>query len=216
MKFGNVNIGGMSFGSIKIGGAKYGNTLVYQSGGGPTPPYDSQVEYLQFSQSSLNTGIVVSGTGYKVEIQCQVIDNYSSTQIIVGVGDGRGQWFGNIYADNTGRYGLGTSSGQYFSSFSSSTKKLFTISYGSRTSASDGSSTITVARLSEPDPIHIGRSGATNYWAYMKVWYIKIYNGSTLVRDYIPVKKEGVGYFYDRVTKTLYGNEGTNDFVIGE
>lgn len=37
MKFGNVNIGGMSFGSVKIGGAKYGNTLVFQPGEPPTP-----------------------------------------------------------------------------------------------------------------------------------------------------------------------------------
>lgn len=44
MKFGNVNIGGMSFGSVKIGGAKYGNTLVYQAGS-PTPPGPSPVLY---------------------------------------------------------------------------------------------------------------------------------------------------------------------------
>lgn len=194
-------------------------SMIADGGGSPTPPgppYDS-VDYLQFGQSDLNTGVTVSGTGYKVEIQCQVVDNYSSTQIIVGVGSERGQWIGNVYVSNNGRYGVGTGSRNYFSSYQSSTKKTFTLSFGSNTTtATDGNSTISIARSAAPDPIHIGRSGVNNYWAYIRVWYIKIYNGSTLVKDFIPVKKDGVGYFYDRVSGTLFGNSGTNDFIIGE
>lgn len=33
--------------------------------------------------------------------------------------------------------------------------------------------------------------------------------------DLIPVRKDGVGYMYDRVSGALFGNDGTGDFVIG-
>ena len=35
------------------------------------------------------------------------------------------------------------------------------------------------------------------------------------VMDLIPVKVRGVGYMYDKLTGTLYGNNGTGDFIIG-
>jgi hypothetical protein len=31
----------------------------------------------------------------------------------------------------------------------------------------------------------------------------------------IPVRKDGVGYMYDRITKKLYGNAGTGSFILG-
>lgn len=43
----------------------------------------------------------------------------------------------------------------------------------------------------------------------------KIYQNAVLVRDYIPVRKGTVGYLYDRVTRKLFGNQGTGAFVIG-
>ena len=45
---------------------------------------------------------------------------------------------------------------------------------------------------------------------------VKMYNGSTLVRDYIPVRKNGVGYLYDKVSGQLYGNAaGSGSFTYG-
>ena len=44
----------------------------------------------------------------------------------------------------------------------------------------------------------------------------KMYNGSTLVRDYIAVRKNGVGYLFDKVNKVLYGNANeTGAFTYG-
>ena len=33
--------------------------------------------------------------------------------------------------------------------------------------------------------------------------------------DMIPVRKDGVGYMYDKVTGNFFGNDGTGDFVVG-
>ena len=51
--------------------------------------------------------------------------------------------------------------------------------------------------------------------AYVKLRYFKIWSGSTLVRDYIPVRVGQVGYLYDKVNKTLYGNVGSGSFTYG-
>lgn len=44
----------------------------------------------------------------------------------------------------------------------------------------------------------------------------KIYQSGTLVRDYIAVRVSQIGYLYDKVSKTLFGNaNSTGAFLIG-
>lgn len=46
-----------------------------------------------------------------------------------------------------------------------------------------------------------------------KVYYLKIYDGETLVRDFIPfVTQDGECGLYDNVTKQFYGNSGSGTF----
>lgn len=49
----------------------------------------------------------------------------------------------------------------------------------------------------------------------MKCYGCKIWMSKQLVRDFIPVKKDGVGYMYDKVSKELFENAGTRSFEIG-
>ena len=49
----------------------------------------------------------------------------------------------------------------------------------------------------------------------LKTVHIKIHTGDNPVRDFIPVRKDGVGYMYDRISGQLFGNAGTGAFVIG-
>lgn len=49
----------------------------------------------------------------------------------------------------------------------------------------------------------------------VKIFHFKMWQGSALVRDYIPVRKNGVGYMYDKVSGELFGNAGSGDFTIG-
>lgn len=67
-----------------------------------------------------------------------------------------------------------------------------------------------------------GWSDGTNYWTpqHLRYKYIRCYNGTTLVADLIPVKRnsDGVRGFYNRVNSTFYPNVGTggnNAFVAG-
>lgn len=48
-----------------------------------------------------------------------------------------------------------------------------------------------------------------------KIYSSKIYEGGVLVQDLIPVRKDGKGYMYDKVSKKLFSNSGTGEFIIG-
>lgn len=48
-----------------------------------------------------------------------------------------------------------------------------------------------------------------------RFYYFKVWDGYVLIRDYIAVRRNGVGYMYDRVSKSLYGNAGTGAFAYG-
>lgn len=49
----------------------------------------------------------------------------------------------------------------------------------------------------------------------LRISAFQIKRGTTLVRDYIPVRVGTTGYLYDRVTGTLFGNQGTGAFLVG-
>ena len=49
------------------------------------------------------------------------------------------------------------------------------------------------------------------------VYGCKLYDSNgILVRDFIPVRKGQVGYLYDRVSSQLFGNKGTDNFILGK
>lgn len=49
----------------------------------------------------------------------------------------------------------------------------------------------------------------------MLVGATQIYDGDTLMRNFIPVRVGQVGYMYDKVSGQLFGNVGSGDFVLG-
>ena len=48
-----------------------------------------------------------------------------------------------------------------------------------------------------------------------KIYFVKMWQGDTLVRNFIPVRVGNVGYMYDKVSGQLFGNSGTGDFILG-
>lgn len=45
--------------------------------------------------------------------------------------------------------------------------------------------------------------------------YKDIDKSGNIVRDFIPVRVGAIGYMYDKISKQLFGNVGTGDFVLG-
>ena len=48
-----------------------------------------------------------------------------------------------------------------------------------------------------------------------RIYSFRVSEGGVLRFDGIPVRKGTTGYLYDRVSKQLFGNAGTGDFVLG-
>lgn len=57
--------------------------------------------------------------------------------------------------------------------------------------------------------------GRTKLFKKCKIKWCKLYDGDVLVRDFIAVRKGGIGYMYDRVSGELFGNVGTGQFSLG-
>lgn len=48
-----------------------------------------------------------------------------------------------------------------------------------------------------------------------RIYSCQIYENNILLFDLIPVKKDGVGYLYNKVTRQLLSNSGSGDFILG-
>ena len=61
------------------------------------------------------------------------------------------------------------------------------------------------------------RSGSGNNWPMTgKIFYVQIYDGDTLVRDFIPVlDSDSVPCMYDKISLTCFYNAGTGNFIAG-
>jgi len=46
-----------------------------------------------------------------------------------------------------------------------------------------------------------------------RIYSVKITQGSEIIMDLIPVVKDNIGYMYDEISKSLFGNNGTGEFV---
>lgn len=62
--------------------------------------------------------------------------------------------------------------------------------------------------------------GGFRYTSYTpskaKYYYSKWWDDTTLVRDYIPaIDENGVGFWFDKITHTIYDNAGTGSFLSG-
>lgn len=49
----------------------------------------------------------------------------------------------------------------------------------------------------------------------IQIYSVKVWRSGVLVRDLVPVRSGSKGYLYDKISKRLFGNSGTADFILG-
>lgn len=80
---------------------------------------------------------------------------------------------------------------------------------------------LTITGEADTTPLYIGAYGGNlNYSGYIlngKIYYCKIYNGNTLVRNFVPCyrKSDNVVGLYDAVNNVFYTNAGTGVYTAG-
>lgn len=214
IKIGSIEADAIKIGTSTVSKVYVGTELVYPSG---NLPYDAQVEYLESDGTQyINTGVYLNTSNF--EVGYDILGNkfyWGYTH----QGSGRGTWIS-----------VETSSA-FFGNLSNRTVSIST-SNDENTIKYESQSGITVNGNFYSKTFSIGNDSIANTPLYifgrydfrsmaidtdavskLKSFYLK--NNGTLVVDMIPVRKDGVGYMYDRVSGQLFGNDGTGDFIIG-
>lgn len=194
----------------------------YADMGTPTPPlpYDAEVQYLESDGASyINTGAYLNTSNFEIGYE-QVGVGTEKHWGYAHQGVASGAWvsvmhdiacFGQITNNVTISPYLTSGNNILKYTQSGITVNGTTLSKNLSLTGIDNLNTFAVPIFGWYDFYSRGIEYSQNY--QLKSFYIK--NNDVLVVDMIAVRKDGVGYMYDRVSGRLFGNAGTGDFIIG-
>ena len=186
----------------------------------------TRVEYIQSTGTQwIDTGIIVkSNTLADFEYQYTSIDgqNFVFGQIagspgrILGYRSSNPWWFSIIYSENIALDTL-KHHVEYKSDGRAYLDGIAILTRGEYAGQYD----ITMLLFAERNDTHQGSysyniNGFIINAGRVKIYNFKIKEGDVLVRDYIPIKDyNGVACMYDLVTKQIFYNSGSGDFIAG-
>lgn len=187
--------------------------------GGSSLPYDAEVEYLQGDGNAAISTVSVNGNIY---IKIHLVDYFTSAF--------SSEWaFGGRTGSYSNMFGISINGNSNKINFNYNTRILAFDQYNTYPASCDveinngtfkiGTTSHTYSKESFSSTYKIWLFGLNNGGSLIlntaKIGSCYISNGTT-VMDLIPVRKNGVGYFYDRITRELKGNEtGSGAFIIG-
>lgn len=231
MKLGSTDISKIYLGSTEVSKAYLGGVQVHGSAS-PVQPYDSEVEYLQSDGwCYINTNYVpVGNTNVDVKWM-SVTDDTAITVPYCPIGGGiayKNKYFG-LWAPVNQIYRFFLLRGDSANGFDTTSHvslldKLNTCVFDNNTSTVNlNNQDYTVATTSVTEysiPLwlfasNVNNSAPSSNQHKLRLYYADILEGSTYVRQFIPVRVGTTGYMYDKVSGTLFGNAGTGSFVLG-
>ena len=175
------------------------------------------VEYLESSGTQyINSGITASGT-IITEVKYQ---SFVGNKCIVGAGNSSGVRY-QIYASSNGNHYVEFSDG-YSNLDKTPFTELSTIKLDpiSKKAIINGNEfELSYTGTVDARPLWLfGRnqsSNSANYRSSTKMYYCKMWDGNTLVRNFVPCyrKSDAKGGMYDFVTKQFFTNSGTGEFL---
>lgn len=202
-------------------------------GGAKGFPYDAEIEYLESTGAAcIDTGITPT-LSYSVEMEFKWVSPFSS-------GDASANLFGCINGWNHNGYAIVYTHQLNRKSFYNCWGNNFkandnydlsylldswhTLNFSNKKAMVDGTQ-IGQTSTGTGNPIGSVYLFCAKNWANgnnygigttKQIRSFKLYNASSnLVRDLIPVRKGTTGYMYDKISKQLFGNAGTDAFVLG-
>ena len=183
------------------------------------PDEYQEVEYLQVTTAGprIETGVVPSlyGTDFEIKLSMPAVE---------------GRLFGvveDISGDKRFRLYMGTSwtlqfaVGTMFHSPGVLTNTVATLKYSSKVMSVNGSTTYTYSgadvQFTTTVCLFAANEKGTAQTGLSTVYYCKLWQSSTLVRDYVPAvrKSDSVAGMYDIVNSTFTVNAGTGSFTVG-
>lgn len=222
---GGTNIVKAYLGQTELANIAIGDELLLSSEPAPLP-YDAEIEFLESTGTQyINTGFTNVG-GCEIEVEYATTANSSGNTVAYGsrtnANTNTCASFSNdstIILDfqktDTNNNRISISIGQ----LGDRVKTVGTLSHGeiyvngqlSISKNRKSSASFTLAQ-----PLTLFKLNNTT-WALspLRLYHFKITKDSAALIDMIPVRVGTTGYMYDKVSKTLFGNAGTGDFVLG-
>ena len=188
--------------------------------------YDSELEYIECTGTQyIDTEIIPNNTTFSIE-----------TCIAITLGGQNSTILGSVDGNTLSRYyPLGYHKGAYVCNFDGSWNDNYKATttalnvnsfYDIYTSINNNSATIQCSNVTKIVNYVSGINNKSLYlfcrngdtpqnFAQCKMKYMKIYQDNKLISYLIPVRRNNIGYIYDRVRNRLFENNGTGQFVLG-
>lgn len=190
---------------------------------GKALPYDAEVEYLETTgKEYVDTGLLADNEyDVKLKIRTPNILNHTENGIwgcYVGIG-GKLCYLAYITFADTRFYGGWD--GETYGSIKMEDGYLdrdFEFTQNKKGVTINGVKVITTNTtvINESGlTLWFGASNGNERTFLGKLYFMSIEKFGDKVIDLIPVRKDGVGYMYDRVSGELFGNAGTGSFIVG-
>lgn len=186
----------------------------------PLLPYDSEVEYLE------STGTQYIDTGYYPNnlsvITAKFYCEYKALSPFAT------RWSGANTYDTFGIYNSNESSmicyyGRFskkkYTNISEDIKQIFEVEFGLSQLLINGKSySISRESFSSTYPLYLfgmNKMGSLDCCGRTQIFGFTISENNNTILDLIPVRKNNIGYMYDKVSGQLFSNAGTGNFVLG-
>lgn len=183
--------------------------------------YDAQIEYLQ------TTGTQYIDTGYSPSSITPILETTiykpstvgSSSYVVGSDGSGNNRFSIGFLTNNRIEFRIGT-----YKSYSGYSAGWYTIKLDGSTGECylDGTKKWTSTTLSYnntyPMLLFTSYNASGTVRAIqngVRISAYKLWDGSTLLQDMIPVRVGTTGYMYDKVSGELFGNSGSGAFTLG-
>lgn len=234
LKYGANNIGKIFLGSNEIGKAYLGENLVWQSGGVTPLPYDAEIEYLAGNGSPyIDSGIECTGdlsVEFKVMLTKSTPENKAFCGGIAVTSSGYFRHHATMV--DKGRYWYqnnSTSYPEFYSPDNVRSNQVYEYLLDASVPQMETGSGTALSSRGYPS-LSGSLTTGSNYGIFaringtglsgvqstpVRVYYFRIKRGSTVLRDFIPVRVGTVGYLYDKVGGQLFGNAGSGAFTLG-
>ena len=188
-------------------------------------PYDNEIEYLQSTGTQwIDTKIIPTPN-----TKCQIkFNNISATgDVIFGYNTGDDhidyRFFNvsnNLYFDIPGNYNDKDGNRIMSDTYKINMNTIYELELGNYYVKDLTTNNIIIESTYCNDFGNIENSITLNYYkedriSLNKWYYVKIFNNNRLILDLIPVKKDGIGYMYDKISNQLFSNQGTGNFILG-
>ena len=173
----------------------------------------AEVQYIQ------STGTQYVDTGFKPKQDSRVLIKLSTSETGSHTVFGADiDWVDNGFALGVGFTHYGKETGKISGLNNGSPHE---VDFNKNIISMDGSTVLTMGASTFSVPHNLAlfannRAGGIQEKTTMALYYCRIYDGNTIIRDYIPCKNAGgaVG-LYDLIGQKFYGNAGTGSFTAG-